>query len=135
MLEIRAAMDELMLETRMANVELELDFKPLLPSAETSAVARRQLAMEEALTEVFTDVFTDAGRTHVIARTWTRSSRTWRPSRPLHAPQATTRGPARGDLRRARSPIMIMEPLPQTLTSTPARRLAAAPQGQIDSGH
>ena len=51
-LEIRAAVEELMLETRAANVELEEDFRPLLPSAETSAVARRHPAMEEALTEV-----------------------------------------------------------------------------------
>ena len=50
--EVDKAMEELILETRAANVELEEDFKPLLPSAETSAVARRQLAMEEALTEV-----------------------------------------------------------------------------------
>ena len=134
MLEIRAAMEELMLETRATNMELEEDFMPLLLSAEISAVAQRQLGLEEAITEVFADVFTDTGRTRVIARTWTRSSRTWRPPSPLHAPQATTHGHARGGLRRARSPTTIMEPRPHTLTSTPARRFAAAPQGQIDSG-
>ena len=91
LLEVRTAMEELMLEIRTVNVELEEDLR-LLP------MSRRQPAMEEALTEVFTDVFTDTGRTHVIARTWTCSSRTWRPSRPLRAPQATTRGPARGGL-------------------------------------
>ena len=127
-------MEELILETRAANGELEKDFGPFLPSAETSAVARRQLAMEEALTEVVTDVFTGTGRTRVIARTWTRSSRTWRPSRPLRAPQATTLGPVRGGPRRARSPTMIMEPRLHTLMSLPARRLVAAPKGQVGSG-